>query len=301
MTKLRNNSETLRKKQYAKYISRVTAKSLIYYNPTSPLIKAYGNTAYGCCENLIVSSSNRLVTTYCKNRWCNSCNRIKTAKAINNYHPQLSKLTDSVFVTLTLPTCTAEYLPARIEEMEKMWRLIYQYSKKAAYKKEYEPLQGVRKAECTIRPNHLYHYHFHLILKNEKQGKWLINQWLKRFPEASIKSQHIRPTDKGSFIELFKYAFKCEVKASNTNAVRYDVVFRALRNKRTYQAFGGIKQCKEDFDEKELVNGLELEGQADEIYKWCVDDWFRLSDGLALVNKEIPDRIKEMVKTKSHN
>jgi hypothetical protein len=242
-----------------------------------------------------VNDVDKLTTTYCKNRWCGVCNRIKTAKAINAYFPQLSALFNPVFVTLTLPTCLENELPARVKEMETEWRLIYQNSKKQSYLRKNNPLKGIRKAECSIRPNGMYHYHFHLILNDWQQAEWLVSQWLHRFPSASHKAQDVRFANETYFKELFKYAFKSEVKATKVNANRFDAVFCALRNKRTYQCFGGIRQIQEDFDENELVNGITLEGQANEIYVWCDEDWFRKSDGLGLVNKPIPDRVKDMI------
>jgi len=295
MTNIKQKVDTLQKKQWTKYISKNFASVLMKGNPKSKLIKSYKNTFFGCADTLLVSEINKLTTTYCKNRWCGVCNRIKTARSINAYFPQLSQLFNPVFVTLTLPTCTADELPARIKDMEEQWRLIYKNTKKASYLRKNNLFKGIRKAECTIRPYGLYHYHFHLILNDWQQAEWLVAQWLHRFPKASHKAQDIRFADETSFKELFKYAFKSEVKASRENAHRFDVVFSALRNKRTFQCFGGINQIKEDFDEAELVNGIILEGQANEIYKWCDDDWYRKSDGLGLVNKAIPNKIKEMI------
>jgi hypothetical protein len=296
MANIKQKVDTLQKKQWTKFISKNFASILIKWNPNSKLIKSYKNTFFGCADTLIVTDNENLTTTYCKNRWCGVCNRIKTAKAINAYFPQLSKLFDPVFVTLTLPTCTGDELPGRIKEMESEWRLIYQNTKKSSYLKKNNVFKGIRKAECTIRPYGMYHYHFHIILNDWVQAEWLVAQWLHRFEKASHKAQDIRFADETSFKELFKYAFKSEVKTSNENAKRFDLVFNALRNKRTFQCFGGIHQIKEDFEEDELVNGIQLIGQANEIYKWCDEDWYRKSDGLGLVNKPIPQKVRDLIK-----
>jgi len=301
MTNIKQKIDTLQKKQWTKFISKNFASILIKWNPNSKLIKSYKNTFFGCADTLLVADNENLTTTYCKNRWCGVCNRIKTAKSINAYLPELEKLFNPVFVTLTLPTCNGDELPGRIKEMESEWRLIYQNSKKKSYLKKNNVFKGVRKAECTIRPYGMYHYHFHLILNDWQQAEWLVAQWLHRFPSASHKAQDIRFADETSFKELFKYAFKSEVKMSNENAKRFDLVFNALRNKRTFQCFGGINQIKEDFDEDELVNGIKLEGQANEIYKWCEEDWYRKSDGFGLVNKPIPQKVKDLIIEKPLN
>jgi hypothetical protein len=299
MTKLlqkRDSSkETLQKKQWSKYVSKGIALSLMHYNPKSELFKSYRNSTF-CNEILETNEVGKITTSYCKNRWCGICNRIKTARLINEYLPQLEELFQPVFVTVTLPTCIGEELPNRIREMEKNWRAIYHKTAQVKYRKTNNIFKGIRKAECTIRPNGLYHYHFHFILNDWAQGEWLVAQWLQHFPQADRKAQDIRFANEFAFRELFKYAFKAEVKTSNkTNAKRYDLVFNALRNKRTYQAFGGIKAVKEDFDEDDLTNGIVLEGMYNSIFKWCMDDWYEKSTGLALVGKSIPEKVKNMV------
>ena len=299
MTKIIQKSqspkETLMKKQWSKYVSKGIALSLMHFNPKSELYKSYKNSTY-CAETLLTNEVGKIHTTYCKNRWCLTCNRIKTARLINAYLPQLEQLFQPVFVTVTLPTVPGEELPERIAKMEKEWREISKNSIKTAYKKTNNPFKGIRKAECTIRPNGMYHYHFHFILNDWAQAEWLVSQWLKRFPEADRKAQDIRFANEFAFRELFKYAFKAEVKSNNkTNAKRYDLVFSALRGKRTYQAFGGIKAIEEDFNEEDLTNGIVLEGMYNKIFKWCVDDWYEKGSGEALVGLGIPEKVKNMV------
>lgn len=299
MTNLNQNLQsaknTLKKKQWTKYVSKGIALSLMHYNTNSSLFKAYKNTSY-CTELIETNENGKIKTSYCKNRWCGTCNRIKTARLINAYFPQLEKLDQPVFITVTLPTCPGEELPKRIENMEKSWRLIYKKTAQVKYKKINNAFKGIRKAECTIRPNGMYHYHFHLILNDWAQGEWYISQWLKYHPEADIKAQDIRFADEFSFRELFKYAFKAEVKSnSNENAKRYDLVFRALRGKRTYQAFGGIKAIEEEFKDEDLTNGIILEGMCNSLFKWCSDDWYERSTGEALVGLPIPEKVKKMI------
>lgn len=294
LQKRESPKDTLKKKQWSKYVSKGIALSLMHFNAESKLFKSYKNSTY-CAETLLTNEVGKINTTYCKNRWCLTCGRIKTARLINAYLPQLEELFQPVFVTLTLPTVEGEELSMRIDEMEKEWRLIYQSTKKAKYKKGYQIFKGIRKAECTIRPGGLYHYHFHIILDGWAEGEWLIGQWLKRFPQANRLAQDIRFADEFSFKELFKYAFKAEVKSSSkANAERYDLVFNALKGKRTYQAFGGIKAIEEEFDEDDLEGGIVLDGMANRIFRWCTDDWYDKADGNALVGLSIPEKVKKL-------
>lgn len=303
MTNIQNNTEkqievrtkdTLMKKQWSKYVSKGIALSLMHYNKESTLLKSYKNTSY-CAETLLTNEIGKVKTTYCKNRWCITCNRIKTARLINNYLPQLQKLSHPQFLTLTLPTCNASELVQRIASMEKTWRLIYKLSTKSKYKKTYEPLKGIRKAEITIRPNGQYHYHFHIILDNWAQSEWLLAQWLKYNPTASPLAQDLRHANEFAFKELFKYAFKAEIKTNNkTNAKRYDIVFNAMRRKQTYSAFGGIKKIQEEFNDDDLTNGIILEDYPNSIFTWVSSDWYDKATGAPLVNLSIPIKVKNM-------
>lgn len=289
-----SSKDTLVKRQWSKFISKGNALTLMHFNQDSPLFKSYKNTSY-CSELLQTDEVGKVKTTYCKNKWCLTCSRIKTARLINNYHSQLEELTDPQFLTLTLPTVDKDHLEKRISDMEKTWRLIYKKASKSKYKKIYTILKGVRKAEITIRPNGQYHYHFHFIIDNKPQAEWLLKQWLIYNPTANPKAQDLRSADEGSFKELFKYAFKAEIKTSNKiNAKRYDLVFQALRRKRTYQAFGGIKKIEEDFTEDDLKNGIILEGYPLRTFTWVTSDWYDKETGGALLNLSIPDKVKDL-------
>ena len=293
MTNIQNVSDILKRKQWSKYVSKGISLSLMHFNPKSKLFKAYKNTSY-CAEVLATDENGKLTTTYCKNRWCQTCNRIKTALMINGYMPQIEKLFQPVFVTLTLPTCNGSEITNRISEMEKVWSVILRKSKRPTYTKKNNVFKGVRKAEITIRPNDKYHYHFHFIIDGWAEGEWLISEWLKKFPEANRKAQDLRFIDEFGKFEIFKYAIKSEVKTDNKNAKRYDLVFNALRNKRTFSAFGGLKKVEEEFNEEDLKANVILENQIEQVFKWVGSDWFNKETGEALINIPIPQKVKDL-------
>lgn len=293
MTKVQNSLDILKRKQWSKYISKGISLSLMYFNPNSKLFKAYKNSSY-CSEVMTSDEKGNLTSTYCKNRWCQTCNRIKTAMMINGYMPQIEQLFQPVFVTLTLPTCESDDLVKRIETMEKVWRNIYKLSKKAKFVKTLHHFKGVRKAEITIRPDDKYHYHFHFIVDGWAQGEWLISQWLKNFEQASPKAQNLRLVDEFGKFEIFKYAIKSEVKTDNKNAKRYDLVFCALRGKRTFSAFGGLRKVKEEFEDEDLKASIQID-EFEQIYKWVSSDWFNKETGEALIDIPIPSKVAAMV------
>lgn len=292
LKKRENQKDTLKKKMWSKYVSKGIALSMMQYNPKSKLFKAYKNTSY-CAEVLLVENG-KTRTTYCKNRWCNTCNRIRTAMLINGYYPQIEKLFQPVFVTLTLPTVKGKELKNRITEMEKAWRNIYKKTKDAKFKRSYPNLKGVRKGEITIRPNDKYHYHFHFIIDGWGQGEWLIGQWLKKFPEANHQGQDLRMIDEFGKNEIFKYSIKSAVKTDNKNAKRYDLVFNILRGKRTFSTFGGLRKIEEEINEDDLVAQNDTE-KGNGVYKWVSVDWFNKETGEALVDIPMPEKVKRMV------
>ncbi|MCG8239786.1 protein rep, partial [Tenacibaculum finnmarkense] len=253
----------------------------------------YKNTSY-CAEIMATDKSGNLTTTYCKNRWCQTCNRIKTAMMINGYMPQISELFEPVFVTLTLPTCSGSEIVKRISDMEKAWRGVQDKTRNEKFKRNYATFKGVRKAEITIRPGDKYHYHFHFIIDGWAQGEWLIAEWLKKFPKANRKAQDLRFVDEFGKFEIFKYAIKSEVKTDNKNAKRYDLVFNALRGKRTFSAFGGLRKIKEEFEDEDLISNVRI-NEIEQVFKWVSSDWFNKETGEPLVDLPIPEKVKRMV------
>lgn len=287
------DKSTLIKRARAKYLSSNFALKLKHFNPDSPLSKSYTSTFY-CTTNILDEGDGYLKAKYCKNRWCAVCNRIRTGVLINSYGKQLDELFAPYFMTLTLPTCKAEDLSKQIERMEAAWRQIYNQSFKARYKNSGNaPLRGVRKMECTIRPNGYYHFHYHVIIDTWATAEWIVYQWLKRFPEASDKAQDIRPADARSMKELFKYFTKVSADGKIAPYQRLDVIFRAIRGKRTYQPFGGFRVTKgEDIDElqKNVKKPSDKHGN---LWKWDKYDWIS-EHGELLTGYEPNDLLKQL-------
>jgi hypothetical protein len=235
--------ETLKKRAQSKYLNSHLDKELRKLNK-SPLHKAYWNTYY-CAQHIEVNGKNTK-STYCKNRWCMVCNRIRTAQLINGYLDPLGAMQEPYFVTLTRPTCTEDKLEAVINENVIVFRRIQD-----KLRKQGRLLSGVRKLECTTRPHGQYHPHFHIIVDTKQGAELLISEWLNAFPEANRKGQDMKEATPGSIKELMKYFTKIfSTTKSNEGAViqnkvdvrRLDVIFRAMAGKRVCQPFGTIKK-----------------------------------------------------------
>lgn len=263
------DKSTLLKRARAKYLSKALAVKLLQHNKESFLTKSY----YGSllCTHYLNQSSKKLTTKYCKQRWCAVCNRIRTAHFISGYESELKTFKNAHFVTLTTRTVPETCLLSSIELMNAVWRKIM-YGRENRKRK----VKGIRKAECTIRPGDLYHYHFHVIIEGKENAEWLVKEWLKRMPNSDPKAQDIRKSDERSLKELFKYFTKLTAKVGDKKELfpykRMDVIFRAMYKKRVFQPFGGVKIFSEEIEDVSAQEYDHLE-DCEKVWKWSVDDW----------------------------
>lgn len=321
-----STKNTLKKQQWAKSLSYFTAVKLLQNCPDSPLYKSYFNTitcSKGKRKTFDMDTGQvKITSTYCKNRWCYYCNRIRIAVNINHYLPQIEKLVNPCFVTLTMPTCKEEELRERLEHYNTCWRKIYQNSydkrKKEVAEKDIT-LNGVRSIECTLRPNGLYHIHMHLIIEGWHNAEWVVKKWLKLHPEARRVAQDIRPIyvkneaeplNIGGLMEVFKYALKMSVNVrKNDDYKRMDKVFQAFKGRKLLNAFGSVNaqafaNAKEEEEAMNLVAqnaGEELAirlGTKEQVFIWQPDiyDWVDKSTGEMLVAEPLPEKIHNIVK-----
>jgi len=268
---MRKDKTTLLKRARQKYISHGLSSKLNSDNPDSPLRESYFGSML-CCD-VIRQEGIKLETSYCKQRWCLVCNRIRTARLISGYLSQIQSFRDPYFVTLTKKTVYAENLPTSMAFMAATWRKITDMARKSRI-----DFKGVKKAECTIRPAGKYHYHFHLIVEGQENAEWLISRWVKMMKGAAVrKPQDMRVADDNSLKELFKYFTKLTTKNLEGKKVmfdtkRMDVIFQAMKGKRVFQPFGGLRIVTEEIEE---IIGEEYEHLDGEfhLWKWHTEDW----------------------------
>lgn len=277
-----------------KHFSQHIAFKLYYQNENSTLVNSYKGSVL-CAKSLYPNKyKGTLTSKYCRQRWCPLCQSIRVATLISGYSSALSAMTDPQFVTLTAPTVTAEELPQRIKDFGKIWISI----KNQRFWKENKP-NGIRKAECTLRPNGMYHYHFHVIIDGKGNAEWLVKQWLKRTAGAEKQAQDIRPVRKGEYIEIFKYFTKLLTKDStgkrSIDFVRLNIVLEALSGKRVYQPFGKIKAISEDEEDYELLARLDEEDRM-KIWDWVTNiGYVCREDGEVLAGDyELPSWVEKL-------
>jgi hypothetical protein len=275
--------ERLKKRARAKWFTQSYLQHLI--NLDSPLKKSYINTVF-CCHQLH-QKDGKITSRYCNNRWCVVCNRIRIAKAINGYLPELRKLEDPQFVTLTIPNVRKSDLRSAISAMIRSWRLLYQYLNKQKVQ-----LRGVRKIECTYNPDEdSYHPHFHLIVAGRENAEMILQEWLRRWPKAKRIAQDIRPADDGSMIELFKYFTKVITK-QQMYVPALDIIFRAMVGHRVFQPYG-ITRVTEEVEQlqAEVIEGIE---PGETFWEWLDWDWIDTATGKMLTGYVPDEKLKRL-------
>jgi len=236
----------------------------------STLNKSYWQTFY--CSKTILQESNTIKTSFCNQRWCLTCNRIRTANLINGYKKEIEQFNDPQFLTLTIPNVSGIELSYTINLMNKAIRNIT----KNALKTHKIRIKALKKYECTYNSNTIkFHPHFHFIINDLKTAQFVKKEWLKLFPDAKHYLQDIRQATNTSLIELCKYFTKVISKGQNYSPEALDIMFRAAKNKRTFQSIGIKKaEVSEDIEqiEKQIID---WKSPDNEIYDWDkqFNDW----------------------------
>jgi len=237
LKKASEEKQRLAKRVRAKYITNGLTNQLRKLQ--SPLQKAYINSYF--CAQVLEQEGTKLTGRYCKNRWCLICNRIRTAKLINEYNPQLQSLPDLHFVTLTRPNVKADVLRQEIKSLTECFRVIVNRDLRRAGVK----IKAVRKLECTYNwKRDDYHPHFHIVISGKNEAELLRSTWLARNPTADIKANDVRPCDDRGGKELFKYFTKL-LTNGRIHAQSLDVILTAMQKLRVFQPVG-IKKVSEE-------------------------------------------------------
>ena len=306
-----DSRETMRRRRRSKGLTLRLVDRMEEAVPESPV--PY-DSARSCCS-VIEQEDGHLHGTYCKQRWCVVCQRIRMGRAINDYAPVLRGWGDVHFVSLTKPNVTGDVLSDEVGDM------IHQLSlcRKQIRETRGLELKTLRCIECTYNPERGdFHPHFHVAVNGKEQAEALVEEWLKRHRDAVRDAQDIRPwdgTDEG-LLELVKYATKLfvpeggdrpdgDVQKEPMDPEALDTIFRALRGRHLLRGTGfdleeeravteeEIEQAGdvEDFDEEDLDAHVTAYVRPEEhcIWEWDGDDWYNPETGEALVGCDPPD------------
>lgn len=271
-----------RSKWYTQQIVRELAKL------HSPLKSYYENSLD--CTSVLIQKGQKITSKYCNARCCNTCNRIRTAKALKNYESQFKEI--PVLYLTTLTTKNVEGIDLR-KEIEKQLKSMHNIS--AWMKRNGIVWNGLRKIEQTYNEvENTYHPHLH-ILHEGNIGNIVIEQWMKRNPNTNIKGQDTRIANKETLTEIFKYTTKVFVKdiydkkTMNVYLQAIDTMMVAMKDKRTWQPFGNIKRISEDVEELKSEDFKILDEDYNTYHVWEKHTWFDIINEEPFVDYKPPD------------
>jgi hypothetical protein len=272
--------ETLQKRAFSKYH---TVKVLM------PLIdlkngreKQYWNT-FHCCNTLEQNSEGKIISKYCKNRWCIVCNRIRSG-ILHHTHRKSLETVPTRFITLTsnlTKKClTMSDLDATLDIYYKAWTKVWRNTKN-----KYGKLKCLRKTEATFSfHNGWFHPHFHIILENNSdEADFVISQWKRIISEhdgfASKKGNKNLPMDEGAYAEIFKYLCKMYDVTENKKtgkidfvlpypAQKLDDIFSALKGRRIFQTYNLSDVEIEDFEVENATIFMDEKRDYHTVWNW---------------------------------
>lgn len=234
-----DQNERFKQRANSKLLSLQLSRALCKLGPVE-LTKQYERGTH--CAEYVLRENDRLTSKYCSNRFCLTCNRIRTANLINGYGPVLDQLPDLQFVTLTIPNVPGTELKKTIQKMTATFAKIKDLLRKRGIK-----LKGIRKTECTYNDKRRdFHPHFHLAISGKEASEMVVLEWLAYFPKANHQGQDIKKADSNTKKELFKYFTKITTNNKNSKAVHITAlnrIFSTIKGLRIFQPFG-IKKIK---------------------------------------------------------
>lgn len=264
----------------------------------SPLEKSYRNSIY--CAQTIRQEGGKLITTYCKNRWCQVCGRILTAKMINEYQKPVEAIKEKAFLTLTIKNIPESSLRSAQDLMQKTFAQALRVSRRNR-KKENEPQPiGIRTTEITHnKRTNEFHPHYHIV--GDRKSLVEIRQyWIDNYPMVDPVAQHLADFKENTLKELFKYITKLSKDTSGvlmeSTPKVMDIIYQALRGKKKASPYGNIKVVSEEFEDLEAV--IDAESDEQRVWSWYmpVRTWIDKISGEMLTDpafeEKPPDKLR---------
>lgn len=243
------------------------------------------------CANVYLQHDGQIKGTYCKNRWCLVCSRIKMAKMMNEYGSAISQFENPHFLTISTVSVKANELG---NEMDRILKWSSQTVRHIRKKSNLE-LKGFRKLESTYNDkDDTHHAHVHYLWSTREAAEYTHDKWLIDNPNASYKGQDITPSRMNAEKELFKYMAKMITPTGDMNPKALIKTFESVYRRQIIAPIG-IKPNKETTMTEEATSNK------DEIWVWeqTLLNW-SASNGDTLTNFTPDDRtIRQLEKLKN--
>lgn len=142
---------------------------------------------------------------FCRDRLCPMCSWRRTYKIFSQISRIMNEIQDKyifLFLTLTVPNCSADELSNTIDLLQRGWYRFINYKRvKTAVKGYFKALETTRNTDTQSKSYDTYHPHFHCILAVNKsyfasrdyiqRDEWL-SMWQKAMKNPTITQVDIR-------------------------------------------------------------------------------------------------------------
>lgn len=259
------------------------------------------------CLSTVTYKNGRIYGKLCRTRFCTTCNGIRKANLINQYHPLLKKWPNPYFLTLTIKSVRADKLEDLIKEQKIIFgRIVDKYKKRHQKGSDFK-LICLRSHECNFNPKFgWYNPHFHIITPDLKTALILKKEWLQAIgtPRVNIKAQwvvKIKDIEK-HLVEVIKYGTKVFTDPEAKKGIKgknYKIYARALYT--IIKAFEGKQlianygfKLPEKEQKKEKTETL-LNNPSILKYIPSVNDWVNKETGSMLTRFNPDHELKKLI------
>lgn len=291
----KRSKKALYSRAYYKY--RTIVQSAQLADLKSPLEQSYRNSIY--CANVIRQENGKLITKYCKNRWCQVCGRILTAKMINGYQKPLESIEDKAFLTLTIKNIPKSHLAEAMKLMQKTWSQALRSSRNNRKRECEEQPIGIRTIEITHnKGTDEFHPHYHIV-GDRKSLVEIQEFWIENYPMVDRAAQHLAEFKDNTVKELFKYITKVTKDADGvlmeSEPKVMDVIYQALRGKKKASPYGNIKPVDEEFEDLEATLDADSEETRVWVYYTPIRTWVCKLTGELLTDPAFTEKAPEAI------
>lgn len=258
------------------------------------MIPCYWNTWH--CQSKLRSAFGKAHGKYCGNRFCYICCGNRKAEIINKYYPVIKEWESPHLVTITCKAVSARFLKQRIEEMQKVFRMITKKFRRWHLKGASIKLIGIKSLECNFNQyEKTYNPHFHLIVPNIGTGNIIIQEWCKywgyKIAYRGAQDNKLIDNLQGALIEVIKYSSKVfnepkteEEKNKKIPPIIYASALHnmicAMKGERIFDRFGFDLPKRNKAEGKKAI-------KVDHYDDWVFDpkqyDWINVEDSNQLL------------------
>lgn len=235
---------------------------------SAPLSASGSAEAVGTSEGWKLHNAN-----FCRDRLCPMCSWRRTYKV----YSQISRIMDVIqndyvflFLTLTVPNCSADELAQTIDKLQQGWHHLIHYKRfKTAAKGYFKVLETTRNTDRDSSAYNTYHPHLHNILAVKKSyltsrdyiqhSEWL-EMWQKAMRDPTITQVDIRRCKDKQDIKEGEQAVKA-LGSAVAEVAKYSVKSADFLGRFNNDGFLVAPFPDDEIDEAVIILGSALHGR----------------------------------------